>query len=184
MDARVRYTKKVIRDCFLELLRDKELDKITVTELCSNAQINRATFYKYYDNPHDLLKKLEQEQLDHLAQRVRVEAKKRPFSYLHVILSDILDNRDLYLMIFEKSGDDSFRRQILDVCYEENMEVIRETFPALSPARQEWLYYFVAEGCNGILQRWLEDGEKQPAEEMLDFLDWTIRSINSYLPEA
>lgn len=33
-DARVRYTKKVIRDAFLSLLREKCVRQITVTELC------------------------------------------------------------------------------------------------------------------------------------------------------
>ena len=43
-DARVRYTKMMIRNSLLELLRTKPIAKITVTEICEMAGINRATF--------------------------------------------------------------------------------------------------------------------------------------------
>ncbi len=62
-DARVRYTLKVIEDSFLELLGKKPLTKITVTELCQTAQINRATFYKHYLDIPDLLEKTEEKGL-------------------------------------------------------------------------------------------------------------------------
>ena len=49
-DARTRYTKMVIRNAFLQLLRKYSIEKISVTEICRLAEINRATFYRYYEN--------------------------------------------------------------------------------------------------------------------------------------
>ncbi len=40
-DARTQYTKKVIRECFFELLKETPLNKITVKGICERAQINR-----------------------------------------------------------------------------------------------------------------------------------------------
>lgn len=47
-DARVRYTKMVIKNSFVKLLAKKPLEKVTVKEICELSEINRATFYKYY----------------------------------------------------------------------------------------------------------------------------------------
>ncbi len=44
-DRRTRYTRQTIKDTFLELLKQKSFTKITVTEICKNAEINRGTFY-------------------------------------------------------------------------------------------------------------------------------------------
>ena len=44
-DRRTRYTRQTIKDTFLELLKQKSFTKITVTEICKNAAINRGTFY-------------------------------------------------------------------------------------------------------------------------------------------
>ena len=43
-DRRTRYTRQTIKDTFLELLKQKSFTKITVTEVCKNAEINRGTF--------------------------------------------------------------------------------------------------------------------------------------------
>ena len=47
-DRRTRYTRQTIKDTFLELLTQKSFTKITVTEICKNAEINRGTFYLHY----------------------------------------------------------------------------------------------------------------------------------------
>ena len=53
-DRRTRYTRQTIKDTFLELLKQKSFTKITVTEICKNAEINRGTFYLHYYDIHDV----------------------------------------------------------------------------------------------------------------------------------
>ena len=57
MDRRVKYTKSTIEDTFLNLLEKKDIGEITVTEICEKADINRATFYRYYIDIYELIKK-------------------------------------------------------------------------------------------------------------------------------
>ena len=45
IDVRARYTRKIIKESFYTLLREKPVEKITVKELCEKAEINRSTFY-------------------------------------------------------------------------------------------------------------------------------------------
>lgn len=47
-DRRTLYTKQAIRQAFLSELKIKDYDKITVTDLCKKAEINRSTFYLHY----------------------------------------------------------------------------------------------------------------------------------------
>lgn len=70
-DARVRYTKMMIRNSLLELLSTKPIAKITVTEICERAGINRATFYAHYSDPSDLLHGLESEIIEDVTHWVR-----------------------------------------------------------------------------------------------------------------
>ena len=58
MDRRIRYTKMFLKDSLLELLQKKPLSRITVTELCQMAEINRSTYYVYYKDPLDQLESL------------------------------------------------------------------------------------------------------------------------------
>ena len=71
MDLRTQKTEKTITDAFLSLRARKPLEKITVRELCTQAQINRSTFYDHYRDVYDLADRLEdaavQEILDSIA---------------------------------------------------------------------------------------------------------------------
>ena len=60
-DARVRYTRRVIKESFLSLLSEKPVNKITVKEVCEAAEINRATFYSHYSDCFALMESIEQE---------------------------------------------------------------------------------------------------------------------------
>jgi len=95
MDARVRYTKKVVKETFFRLLKEKSVSKLTVKELCEEAGINRATFYKYYANPNDLMNKLENESLDYLQNQIEeLEEKTLPNIFL-IVLEDILQQKEI-----------------------------------------------------------------------------------------
>ena len=71
IDRRVIYTKRAIRDSFIELQQQKPIEKISVTEICKSADINRGTFYSHYSDPYDLRKSLEQEFVDAIESRIR-----------------------------------------------------------------------------------------------------------------
>ena len=60
-DRRRNYTQSVIKEAFVSLLRTRHVSKISVTEICKLADINRGTFYLHYHDPYDLLEKLEAE---------------------------------------------------------------------------------------------------------------------------
>lgn len=181
MDARVRYTKMVIRNCFFQLLNEKKLNKITVKEICEKASINRATFYKYYDNPFDLYKQLEQELMDQLEERIISQQPENFLIVFQIILQDIKDNSEFYQLLFSENGDELFRNRVFALCYGENMKTIKTIMPDASPKEQEWLYYFIAEGCNGILIQWINGGMKEPVEDIVKFTKRLVAGINNHL---
>ena len=118
-DARVRYTRKVIRENFLALLEEKPVSKITVKELCDRCEINRATFYKHYKDPFDLLESIEGEMIE----SVRHITRNSDFSDLPSVLVPILknakENKSLFKIIASENGDENFPSRIYAVCYEE-----------------------------------------------------------------
>ena len=59
MDIRTIRSKESIKNSFIELRTKKELRKITVKELCEKANINKSTFYAYYDDIFDLSEQIE-----------------------------------------------------------------------------------------------------------------------------
>jgi len=67
-NQRIILTKRLLQEGLLRLLETKRLDKISVTELCREAGINRATFYNHYSSPQDLLADMEVQMTEELDQ--------------------------------------------------------------------------------------------------------------------
>ncbi|HJE97992.1 TetR/AcrR family transcriptional regulator [Ligilactobacillus acidipiscis] len=58
-DLRVKKSKYAIKNAFWNLLLAENFQKITIKQIILEAQVNRATFYKYYANKYELLDSVE-----------------------------------------------------------------------------------------------------------------------------
>ena len=59
-NQRIALTRRLLQEGLLRLLEQEKLEQISVTALCKEAGINRATFYNHYASPTALLEEMEQ----------------------------------------------------------------------------------------------------------------------------
>ena len=60
-DRRVTRTKKSIQKAYLDLLQNKGTDKITISDIAREADIDRKTFYLHYNSTEDIIKEYAEE---------------------------------------------------------------------------------------------------------------------------
>jgi AcrR family transcriptional regulator len=53
-DLRIVKTKEALHNALLELLKEKSLEIISISEICRKARVNRGTFYLHYGQIEDL----------------------------------------------------------------------------------------------------------------------------------
>ena len=58
-NQRITLTRRLLQEGLLRLLQTEKLEDISVTALCKEAGINRATFYNHYTSPTSLLNEME-----------------------------------------------------------------------------------------------------------------------------
>lgn len=87
-DLRVKKTKRAIMAAFNELLKEKKLDKISVTELAEKAEINKGTFYLHYTDIYALYQEALQIHMTELVDKL---------PYLDLILKDPHHFADVFL---------------------------------------------------------------------------------------
>lgn len=59
-------SQQMIRNAFIELLKEKDFSKITVTDIVNRANLNRTTFYAHYPDIHGVIEEFENEIIAHL----------------------------------------------------------------------------------------------------------------------
>ena len=117
-DVRTRFTKKVIVEAFLSLLREKPLSKITVKEVCEIADINRSTFYKYYLDCFDLVEQLEQEALRETGEMIQAMRAQKPETVLTQMLEQVQKHAELFRLLEGQGDSDRLTQKIAMVCFQ------------------------------------------------------------------
>lgn len=116
MDLRIQRTKSAIKEAFLELRTKKALEKITVTELTRQANINKATFYLHYSDIYALSDEIENSVIDEILMDLEVQDKffDNPQQYANEIFNAIVAHREQLDYIFSGSRLSLFSDKVED----------------------------------------------------------------------
>ena len=65
-ESHARLTQSIIKEKFIELYEKTQLEKITVSQICSECGISRTAFYQHFDDKYAVLEAICQEILTHV----------------------------------------------------------------------------------------------------------------------
>ena len=157
-DLRTRYTRQVITDAFLQLLRQKPVERITVKEVCALAQINRSTFYRQYKDCFDLMEQLEQRGLDLLEELLQATQAQGTKATMTSLLCALRDNDSLLGIMARQNQDERFLYAMVGRCFRYMNTRQENMAPAADETQQNMRNAFLAAGVGGVIQYWLRSG--------------------------
>ena len=165
-DQRVALTKRLLQEGLLRLLEKKDIDSIHVSELCAESGINRATFYRHYNEPRDILRNMRQ----NLIRDVQTFARKDKMGKnLRILLEDLCqylyDHAELLRILFKTRTDDEFVESI-QALYNEQFDPLHDkALENQDDDCRKLMAYCYAGGFYYILRQWiLEPIHKTPKE--------------------
>lgn len=163
-DPRVRYTRELIQNTFLQLLREKPVQKITVAEICKAAEINRTTFYRHYQDCYDLLDQLKQRAQEKLQATLETIPKTGAPQALTTILRELKETA-LEMPTLFQWGEHQFVREVTQRCF-----AFAETAEGtgrrkrLSEEQQALRNAFLAGGASSAVELWMQNGCREPED--------------------
>ena len=172
MDNRVRYTKKVLQQALLNILRQKHIDRVTIKELCEEAKVNRGTFYLHYSTPNDLLMEIEQQFIrENMARFTPYMENLNDTSHMTDLFTGILRNRELCRIIMGNNGNPRFVERIQQMIRPYVIDGWCMEFPNYSRENLDYVYDFIFAGSMRLILNWIEDEQKVTAEALATRLD-------------
>ena len=172
VDRRVKYTKLALRQSLLELMKDRPIGKLTVTDICNHADINRNTFYAHYASPYDLLSQIEDELFDQIHSSLERSLQTQTISTLLVeICQSIQENGDLCKILISEHGDKEFLKRVVYIAHGKSISEWKTRAKTADVEQLELLYTFAANGSVAVIESWLQDGMRKSPEEIAAFIE-------------
>ncbi|MGM0214211.1 TetR/AcrR family transcriptional regulator [Enterococcus sp. AZ109] len=171
VDRRTIKTKKAIHQAFIELLKAKPLNKITISELSEKADLGRGTFYLHYKDIYDLYEQLEHELYDELVelfdQFAPYDTSLSMQSVTEAITGYIEGKKELFLLLIQSNANGNVLYKIKEIFKEKVLQ--DECYQQISPYEQiEAL--FIVSGMLGVLEEWLTSDLELSMEQVSELL--------------
>ncbi len=170
-DRRVKRTKKALHDALLKLLETKTINEISVTELTSLADVNRATFYFYYTDLIDMLRQVQNEAYETVKKVVNKSSNSLNTAegfaeYAERLLTFCKENESLCRFIINNDVNNQLYTYIRNLILA-NVPNSKETFDEKNPAR--YLSNYVLTAMIGVMVDWMDEGMIVSPGELAEF---------------
>ncbi len=171
IDKRVIKTKNAIFEAFKQLVQEKDMADITISELTQKANITRSTFYMYYDTVSDVRTDIENTIMARI-DRIMSETDIRnsitnPYPLLSMLADEILkqDQNNRYILSSSTSG------QLMDKINDRIVEAYIHWFSEHEGAtsdigRVKYIVAFAAAGMTECFKIWFNHKSSLSLEEL------------------
>ncbi len=167
-NKRRRASVEALEKAFVDLIQKRELDEITVSDICKKAGLNRTTFYANFDGIHSIA--------DSIRDKLEDDMK-------NVVYADEIQNgynSNDYLKLFRYIKDNQvFFKTYFRLGYDNEYKIFTyDSRLASSHFNNKFIDYhmeFFRAGLNKIIKMWLDDGCKESPEDMMEIINSEYR---------
>lgn len=181
-DRRTKYTKMVISEAFMLLIKSKPIQKITVADICALADISRPTFYLHYSDIYALIDEIGENMIvsANLGEMAALTLDKP--NKIHDIIVNLIrvveSNADIYrICVLERGTPTVLPARIKEELKNTIMKKFEDDNIFDERADKKYILEFIQSAFNSIIYCWLN---KKEGRESADELANTIETFLVY----
>ncbi|USS93416.1 TetR/AcrR family transcriptional regulator [Fructilactobacillus ixorae] len=180
MTKQTRKTSTVadIQTALIQLINEKGLPNLNVTDLTRAAGIGRGTFYTHYTDKADLVEQVETDLLQRLqadlahimpdAMKWLISSTTEPAPFITETLNNFYENQRLIAALLSEQGDPYFLNRIKQVVFADldtAMAQLGDQFQSRSDLPADYVREFIIDEIMGVILYWIKKPQpEQPAE--------------------
>ncbi|MDO4460387.1 MAG: TetR/AcrR family transcriptional regulator [Clostridia bacterium] len=173
MDRRVKRTKEAIYTACLELLMEKEYNKITISEIARRADIDRKTFYLHYTCIGDVFAEYSKNKMAELDLRLKLKGfDTNPFD-IRILFKELeqqcKENMDLFRHVAKSENYNEFWLN-LDGYVVGSLEKFYMNKVSTDPVRLRRSCEFAVAGIKTLYRNWLMGKYEESLEELSEYM--------------
>lgn len=165
-------SRKLIRQAFLELLKEKSFEKITVTDIVKRADINRSTFYAHYPDVMGVIDEIQNEILDYTQNFMEnldfSDFFINPMPQLEGIIKLAKENVELHRLLSASALGAKQLERIKNVVIERSFKTINISEEYKNSFEMEFTVRFFLGGIVDVYTQWLMGNFDCSLEELTE----------------
>ncbi|XVL40748.1 TetR/AcrR family transcriptional regulator C-terminal domain-containing protein [Staphylococcus equorum] len=161
------------------MLKDYEFEEITIQQIADEADINRATFYKHYEDKYILLNTIEDTEVSNM-QKYMSYQKVRTLNFGDTdsinnllkaipenVMQLILNNIELYEVIFKMKRRSALEDKISEAIAN-NLKLVLGGKSEIDNIPFRYFHAYVAGSMVSIIKLWVLDENRIPVEQHIE----------------
>lgn len=178
-------SKNFIKKALVKLMHEKDLSKITVSDIIREADISRGTFYAHFTDINSVIEQIENEELQKLLAFVDsfkdADLRKPTNVFLRSICEYLAKDMEYYRMIIKTDIVHNFIHRLINIFYETTIQQITETNHNISPVEADIYLSYTSAGASMVIISWLNGDIKGSPKEIADKLSSLVINSKSFM---
>ena len=178
-------SKTLIKKALAKLMHEKELEKITVSDIIREADISRGTFYAHFPDIRSVLEQIENEEIKKLVNfvnKLKTEDSEINSSktFLISVFNYLNNDFEYYKMLMQSCFLNNYISRLVDIYYEETIASLLERDPSKDINEAKLYMIYTSSGAKEVLISWLKGTISGTPEEMAIRLSKLVDLSNQY----
>lgn len=180
-------SRKLIKQAYVDLTKEKDIDKITVMDIVNKADINRGTFYAHYKNVNAVSDQIGQEIItalfEYLDEFKTSRMIENPLPFLTNIARFLEKDMEFYRILINSQLSVSFMRRLKDLFVEKIMSDEKKMSGIKNKDQFLICVDLYASGFVGLYQDWFNRKIKMSLDELTRHFSEIIKNgFKNFLP--
>ena len=174
-DLRVIKTKASLKEALINLLQEKTLDKISISELCKKASVNRGTFYLHYQDVaelfeeyfHDMTEDLRKAYYEpYLLTQFKIENLS---SDMVRIFHHVEKYKQFYKIVFNRKTPMMYYYRLFEII----RNYLKDSIAEKKSENEDFIASYQANAIIGMIIQWIQHDFKESPDQ----LNWMLLSF-------
>lgn len=162
-------SRHLIKQAFAELLNEKDISKITVTDIVERANISRGTFYAHYLDVYDLYSAIQSnivEKFNETIEELGIEnIILDPTDAITFGITFLEKNKSYYKLFLTSSHGEKLIKRVISLAEEKFTDIISQNLSKEDIAEHMCHMYYTLGGIRNILIHWFMNNINMTSEE-------------------
>lgn len=155
-DRRERKSRAAFKNALIQLMAEKSAEKISVTEICSLADVNRSTFYAHYGSVEQLLSDIHKDlfaDMDRFLGLSDIHTQVPPKRTNSQILAEVLNYMcgERFRFFLDNNASHLLEHNL---CRYYTEKYCKDD----APLERRYALFYHTIGCFSLIQLWIADG--------------------------